>query len=106
MTATERNRVPDIYRALYGHYDDSDVLRKQRIRNWIAKGMPVPTRPEPTHCELCGELLKRVPHLDYDRATLVFRGWLCRRCNTGLERLGDDASNLHRAIDYLCRPKV
>ncbi len=79
---------------------------KQRARalrgQWRRNGMPTPTRPKPERCELCGgPPTARSLHLDHDKKTGVFRGWLCHYCNTALGRFGDSVKGLKRAIDYL-----
>lgn len=72
----------------------------QRRRN----GLPVPTRPCPAVCELCGSPPgPKVLALDHDHASGVFRGWLCDRCNRGLGFLGDCREMLLAALAYLDR---
>ncbi len=39
--------------------------------------------------------------LDHDHATGAARGWLCHPCNRAIGALGDDISNLARAILHL-----
>src|ERR1700728_3862173 len=44
-------------------------------------------RPEPPNCEACGiprSAMKNGLHADHDHATMLFRGWLCIRCNLAL----------------------
>jgi hypothetical protein len=41
--------------------------------------------------------------LDHDHTTGAFRGWICRPCNLGLGKLGDDVAGVRRAIAYLLR---
>lgn len=63
----------------------ANVLGRNRARR---KNMGIVDPPSETHrgpCELCG----RVPppesdanHCDHDHATGLFRGWLCKTCNT------------------------
>jgi hypothetical protein len=97
-------------------YKDSarKQARKQRLKNPervlnIAlksgrKKLPVPTRPCPAVCELCGNPpTRRVLHLDHDHITNTFRGWLCQKCNTNLGRFGDDIKGLQAAIMYMRR---
>lgn len=42
--------------------------------------------------------------IDHDHATMVVRGLLCSRCNSGLGLLRDSTDNLIRAVEYLSRP--
>jgi hypothetical protein len=40
-------------------------------------------------------------NLDHCHDTKMFRGWLCRSCNTGIGSLGDDIGGLEKALVYL-----
>ncbi|HUF72191.1 MAG TPA: endonuclease domain-containing protein [Gammaproteobacteria bacterium] len=63
---------------------------RTRIRNWLRRRLPLPTRPEPTHCECCGKLPRRrrgyrhCLNLDHCHITGAFRGWICDSCNRKL----------------------
>lgn len=75
---------------------------KLRERNRAALGPAAkPTRPEPTHCEICRRTSKKALCLDHCHVTGLFRGWLCDLCNRGLGMLGDDLEGLKRAVTYL-----
>lgn len=53
-------------------------------------------------CPICGLVL--IPPeiaFDHDHKTGVFRGWLCRTCNSGLGHFRDDVRLLALAQDYL-----
>ena len=79
-------------------------LARARDRAASRKKLPVPTRPEPRGCELCGEPPgKKSLNIDHCHATHAFRGWLCSGCNTALGRLGDNLDGLRRAQAYLER---
>src|ERR1017187_7450508 len=81
-----------------------DAKYKIRLRNWIARGLPLPTRPEPKLCECCGkEFGREGTQLDHCHATHTFRGWLCRKCNTGLGMLGDSIESINAVMAYLKR---
>jgi LmbE family N-acetylglucosaminyl deacetylase len=67
---------------------------------WRAK-YPAPTRPEPTHCELCGTAAKRTLCLDHCHITNTFRGWLCHGCNAGLGLFKDNPVTLRAAAYYV-----
>jgi hypothetical protein len=57
-----------------------------------------PTKPE--QCQCCH---KRTCHLvvDHDHQTGDFRGWLCRNCNQGIGKLGDNIDCIVKALNYL-----
>lgn len=54
-------------------------------------------------CHVCGvpemECRTRL-HLDHDHATGVFRGWLCRKCNTALGLLEDSPERALALMKY------
>ena len=53
-------------------------------------------------CECCGiESHSEVLCLDHCHIEKVFRGWLCRSCNTGIGSLGDDIEGLEKGLTYL-----
>ena len=53
-------------------------------------------------CECCGiESHSDVLCLDHCHIEKVFRGWLCRSCNTGIGSLGDDIKGLENGLTYL-----
>jgi hypothetical protein len=70
-----------------------------------AQGLPVPTRPEPEHCESCGVSPPEghVLCLDHDHCSGKFRGWLCKKCNRGIGILGDTLARVEQAAVYLRR---
>jgi hypothetical protein len=70
--------------------------RTAKIRAHIKKTAP----PKPDNCQCCG-LNVNVLVMDHCHKTERFRGWLCRNCNTGIGKLGDDLQGLHQAINYL-----
>ena len=56
--------------------------------------------PKPTFCDCCNQPTTHLV-LDHDHTTGLFRGWLCRNCNQGIGKLGDNIEGLMNAIDYL-----
>ena len=65
------------------------------------------THPRPAHnqpCAICEqEGLKLV--FDHCHKTGNFRGWICRKCNTGLGQLGDTLECIERSRKYLIRAR-
>jgi len=64
--------------------------------HWIVtKNAP----PKPDHCDCCGT--KKILQGDHIHGTTIFRGWVCRNCNTGIGSLGDTLEGVLRAAVYL-----
>jgi len=60
----------------------------------------IPRKPENGQCAICD----RIPDmlvLDHDHATGAFRGYLCRECNLGLGKLGDNLESILKVVAYL-----
>ena len=51
-------------------------------------------------CEICRKFLD-TPCIDHDHSSGALRGYLCRKCNTGLGMFDDNSEYLKSAIDYL-----
>jgi len=57
-----------------------------------------------SRCWICRRNRQPFPHdlvVDHDHVTGEVRGALCRSCNSAIGLLGDDATLLQRAIEYL-----
>src|SRR5688572_15024805 len=58
-------------------------------------------------CGICkSDLIKLTDqdqHFDHCHRTGTVRGWLCRRCNLGIEKFHDDPALLRAAADYMER---
>lgn len=108
-------------RALRAHYAKNREQRLAGSRRWQAAnperwaevqrksdGLPDPTRPMPECCEICGRKPKdtKTLALDHCHATGLFRGWICRPCNSGLGMLGDDLDRVLKAAAYLQKFKA
>jgi hypothetical protein len=76
---------------------------RERMRAGHRKymGLPEATRAAPDRCECCGRVEKAALCLDHDHVTGVFRGWLCKRCNSAIGLLGDSLYGVLCAVDYL-----
>ena len=74
--------------------------------NKIRKNLYKVATPKSDHCQCCGKQ-KDINgnvleiHLDHDRETEKFRGWLCRPCNTAIGQLGDTLEGVRKAVRYL-----
>jgi len=91
MTPTEKKRV----------WYNANRQRKRNTENlWYAKrqlklfGV---VRPVRDFCKICGCMIEgRNLHLDHNHKTMLFRGWLCFRCNQFLgfyERYSEEVKN-------------
>jgi len=69
------------------------VREEQRT---VVKNAP----PKPERCECCHKKDKLL-HVDHIHGSFVFRGWLCKGCNTGMGLLGDDLGGLLQAAVFL-----
>jgi len=58
---------------------------------------------KPDNCDNCHKSKKL--ELDHLHGTAIFRGWLCRDCNTGVGLLGDTLEGVLRAAIYLEKDK-
>ncbi len=75
-------------------------LREEWETEMAQEFAPSDRPPLGEQCEICGrtdELL----NWDHDHSTGLFRGWLCRRCNTGIGLLHDDPTVVEAALFYL-----
>mgnify|MGYP003636613148 FL=1 len=90
--------------------------RSDRLNNYRVKSCKVCERKESTilkdlhytspnkteHCDCCGESFgSKDLNLDHCHDTLLFRGWLCGKCNSGISLLGDNLEGIKRALKYL-----
>tara|TARA_A100001234_G_scaffold53415_1_gene45504 strand:- start:2973 stop:3500 length:528 start_codon:yes stop_codon:yes gene_type:complete len=84
------------------------------IKKSIAIKHPRPAYGD--HCAICDKPVYKnkasVPdgvdgtwgwQCDHDHDTGEFRGWLCKKCNTGMGALGDDLESMLRAVQYLAK---
>lgn len=84
------------------------------IKKSILKDHPRPAYGKP--CAMCHKPVyahkKSVPsgvdgtwgwQCDHDHHTLRFRGWLCKKCNTGLGAIGDTKESILNALAYITR---
>ena len=55
--------------------------------------------PKPERCECCRG--KTELHPDHIHGSYTFRGWLCRKCNTAMGKLGDNLEGILQAAIYL-----
>ena len=58
---------------------------------------------KPDRCDCCHANKKL--QIDHIHKTLIFRGWVCRNCNTGIGALGDNLKGILQAAVYLAKEK-
>lgn len=89
-----------------GEYRRSECKKCElRASRQLAKAKATaPLKPE--KCECCGKPTKlKAFVVDHDHKTGSFRGWICRNCNQGIGKLGDDKKSLLKALLYLMTRK-
>ena len=59
--------------------------------------------PKPDRCDCCHTNKKL--QIDHIHGTPIFRGWVCRNCNTGIGAVGDTLEGVLRAAIYLEKDK-
>ncbi len=98
----QNNRVEELARVREWGRNNPE---KTRAAKWRYQGLPTPTQPEPTVCEICNKLCTENIRLSLDHChtTGKFRGWLCNKCNRSLGQLGDNLPSIQRVITYLQR---
>lgn len=74
------------YRALGGH--NAARRRRGRVRQGIVD-LPLSEPPAGSPCDCCGKTVPGPHSADHCHASGRFRGWVCRRCNTGFGYLED-----------------
>jgi len=76
----------------------SNEMSKQRAK--LRKKVTEP-RPEPgTPCACCGKPADK-HEFDHDHETEKFRGYICKDCNVGLGKFGDNSEGLIAPLMYL-----
>ena len=59
--------------------------------------------PKPDLCKCCHG--KKILQIDHIHGTTIFRGWVCRNCNTGIGSVGDNLEGVLQAAVYLEKDK-
>jgi hypothetical protein len=98
--AAYRAAYPERYRAqARARYAKNPEPHRERTRKYA--GLPAPTRPCPTICEVVG-CTREAKCLDHEHLTHTFRGWLCRPCNLAASKY-HTATLLRALADYVER---
>ena len=88
--------APDQQRSYYREECKQCERRLSKQLREAKKSAP----PKPQNCQCCSKLTDNLV-VDHDHNTGQFRGWLCRRCNLGIGKLGDTVESLQNALNYL-----
>ena len=88
---------PEVHREWQRKHPDKNRKGTARREGYVF----APTRPEPSNCELCGEVSEKRLHYDHDHASGEFRGWLCGNCNRALGLFRDNPLLLAAAIRWV-----
>jgi hypothetical protein len=57
--------------------------------------------PKPERCDCCHKKVEKLLELDHIHGSTTFRGWLCRACNSGMGKLGDNLEGVLQSAIYL-----
>lgn len=85
---------------------DRWVKGQAKVSHWKTRGVilseyEIARHNETYECDFCGRDLLEYKALDHCHTTGHYRGTLCRECNTGLGKLGDDLDLiLKRLLKY------
>lgn len=60
---------------------------------------------KPDKCTCCNKITDNLL-IDHDHETGKYRGWICRKCNTGIGMLGDNLEGILMAQKYLIESKL
>ena len=92
-------RVPIEERRKYYREECKDC--EKRLSKQLREAKKFAT-PKPKKCECCYKLTENLV-VDHDHKTGKFRGWLCKTCNIGIGKLGDNKEGIQKALGYLER---
>jgi len=90
-------RVPIEQRRKYYREECKECEKKLSKQLREAKKLAT---PKPTKCECCSKETDELV-VDHDHQTGKFRGWLCKTCNIGIGKLGDNLTGVENATRYL-----
>jgi len=83
-----------------GQYMRSECIECEKKASKQLNKIKKTALPKPNNCECCKKETK-ILVLDHDHSKGTFRGWICRNCNQGIGKLGDNILSLESAINYL-----
>jgi hypothetical protein len=88
-----------------GEYVRSECIKCEKLASRQLTKAKKEAPPKPKACQCCCNVTDHFV-LDHDHKTGDFRGWLCRNCNQGIGKLGDNIEGLQKAISYLSKDNV
>jgi len=94
-------RVCRLYKGMsQGEYYRSECRECEKKVSKQLRQAKISASKKPKNCECCGKEYEYLI-LDHDHITGNFRGWICRNCNQGIGKLGDNLEGVNKAIKYL-----
>jgi hypothetical protein len=94
-------RICRLYKGIeQGKYYRAECIDCEKKLSQQLRKAKIDAKEKPSHCECCGKETT-ILILDHDHTTGKFRGWICRNCNQGIGKLGDDLKGLQKAVKYL-----
>lgn len=72
------------------------------IKRQLKRSVKLYERIKPECCDACGLKTDKL-NVDHDHQTGYIRGYLCDNCNAGIAKLGDNATEVQKRLDYLIR---
>jgi len=99
----ESFRICRLYKGMeQGSYRRSECIDCEKKSSDQLRKIKHTVPEKPKKCDCCQEITENfVP--DHNHETGNFRGWLCRNCNQGIGKLGDNLEGLLRAVSYIVK---
>jgi hypothetical protein len=83
-----------------GQYKRSECIECEKKASKQLNKIKKTATTKSNNCDCCKKETK-ILVLDHDHSSGLFRGWICRNCNQGIGKLGDNIESLENAIKYL-----
>lgn len=103
----QRRQAQARYKKKYPDKAYSEAHKQKQREYWRSKAgadIHSTTRPQPSHCEVCGNAASgKTMHWDHNHTTGKFRGWLCVKCNASIGFAKESAIILRALASYVDR---
>lgn len=96
-------RVCRLYKGVdQGVYKRSECIDCEKKTSGQLRKIKSTIPEKPKKCDCCQQITENfVP--DHNHENGFFRGWLCRNCNQGIGKLGDNLDGLLMAVSYIMK---